>query len=68
MSIAHRSVKTPEQIRKEVIDDLVDSALVDARFLRQLVAVYVDKYSEEQIRQMWVDAGLDELEDDDDQD
>lgn len=56
-------LKTPEQIRKEVIDDLVDSALVDARFLRQLVAVYVDKYSEEQIRQMWVDADLDELED-----
>jgi hypothetical protein len=61
-------LKTPEQIRKEVIDDLVDSALIDARFLRQLVAVYVDKYSEEQIRKMWLDAGLDEREDDDEQD
>lgn len=55
-------MKTPEQMRRDVIDDLVDSAQVDARFLRQLVAVYVDRYSDEQIHKMWLDAGLDERE------
>lgn len=59
------SQKTPEQIRREVIDDLVNSCLNDSSFLQAIIEDHVSQYTEYEIHQMWFDAGLDGRENDD---
>jgi hypothetical protein len=59
-------MKSIEQIRKEVRDDLVNTCLNDSKFLHDLITGYVEDYTDDQVREMWLDAGLDERENDDD--
>lgn len=61
-------MKTPDQMRKEVVDHLVNSCLNDSSFLQAIVENYVSQYTEHEIHQMWLDVGLDEWENDDEQD
>lgn len=61
-------MKTPDQMRKEVIDYLVNSCLNDSSFLQAVIEDHVSQYTEWEIHQMWLNAGLDERENDDEQD
>lgn len=49
-----------EEMRKEVGDDLYETASSDRDVRSSLVNEHVDRLSDAEVRQAWVDAGLDE--------